>query len=110
MAATIASVAREEAHLPEFKGGAGLKLGLVKLTGDTSYPTGGYPLVAADFGLTQLLAVFAADTSGGFHPEYDYTNGKLKLRWSAAAGAVEGEVTNTTNVTTFIGYLLAVGR
>lgn len=47
-----------------------------QLTFDTDYPTGGYPLTAAMFGLTTLEFVDCPGV-GGYVCQYDYTAAKL---------------------------------
>lgn len=57
---------------------------------DSSYPTGGESLSAADLGLKKVELVLASPNSG-FSFEYDYTNSKLKAMCpgvvTTAAGA-----------------------
>lgn len=49
-----------------------------KLTFDTDYPTGGYPLTAALLGLSSVEYV-SCNGTGGFVCEYDYAASKLKV-------------------------------
>lgn len=108
MAATITKL-NPETNAIKYDHGAGLKVSLLKLAGDNSYPTGGYALAASDFGFSGLVAVAPFGHPNGYLPEYDYTNSKLKLRWCAGAGAVASEVTNATDVSAATFYLLGFG-
>jgi hypothetical protein len=111
MAATLAVVTnpRVPGHLYET---------IVELTGDTSYPTGGYP-----FGIAQIQALFSAYMSidsvdvvnvGAlgqpattcYLAGYDRTAQKVQFYGGAAgSGAVFAEVTATTNVSTAVARL-----
>lgn len=54
------------------------------ITFDSSYPTGGEPLSAAQLGLTNVSLVLA-ETASGYLFQYDYTNAKLKAFYPRAA-------------------------
>lgn len=77
-------------------------------TADSSYPTGGYALSPATFGLDSIDYVdiqfnpVAAAGLGG----YNYATGKLQL-FTALSGT---EVTNTTDVHTVTGRLQVQGK
>lgn len=90
---------------------------IIEMTGDTSYPTGGYP-----FGTTQLQTLFGGSYSAiwfvdvanpvglagqpattGYLASYDRVAKKVQLFGSAAvAGAIFPEVTAATNVSTVV--------
>lgn len=84
---------------------------LIQVTGDASYPTGGYA-----FGITQLSTLFGGAysaiesvevanpwTSGttGAVAVYEPGTAKVRALGGAAAGAVLSEITAATNLSTF---------
>lgn len=82
------------------------------ITGDTSYPSGGYPLTASQF--TGIMnTIFAVDaqvglnSSGGtaFFARYDPTTKKLQFFLPTGA-----EVTGGTNVSTYSLVAMVLGR
>jgi hypothetical protein len=96
-------------------------LSIVVLTGDASYPTGGYPVTPALFFLTafastsdfQLQApptfapyLLGADGQGGTYATINQANGNLQL-FVSSTGA---EVANATNVSTIKTICLAFGH
>lgn len=85
MAASIAVVTT---HVP-----GDLKEVIVDITGDTSYPTGGYAISFP--GISNAVFVDAQSSSVGHPAVWDYTNKKLKLYTSGGT-----EVANATNVST----------
>ena len=88
-----------------------LHLKTVTITGDSSYPTGGYALTPAQVGFTSIVAVLFSDASAlGVQATYDYTNQKVKLFWTGAGlSAALAEVTNATNVSTAVLRALIIG-
>lgn len=78
------------------------------VTFDSSYPTGGEPLVAADLGLTSILRLIASPAAG-YVFSYDHTNGKLIAYRGGATGAVLAEESNATNMATIKTRVLARG-
>jgi hypothetical protein len=76
---------------------------VTQCTFDSSYPTGGEPLVPADLGLT-TIDYLAANTDGSNAFVWDKPNGKLKAY--TAAGA---EVANATNLAAVVIRIFAVG-
>jgi len=63
---------------------------LMTVAADDSYPTGGYPLSAADCGLTEIVNVIATVDGVGTHfGVFDYTNSKLMV-FVAAGTQVAG--------------------
>ena len=92
------------------------------VTFDSSYPTGGESLTAADVNLRKIEELIvhgpATATRGGTTgalPTYDYTNAKLQLFWARATdgnaqnATVFPEVTSTTDVATQICRITAIG-
>lgn len=82
---------------------------LIDVVGDASYPTGGYPLTAAQLGLSTELdfingTVYAAPVATITSVSYDAVNSKLKF---LAGGA---EVANATNLSTVTVRLVAKGK
>ena len=87
------------------------------VTFDSSYPTGGESLTAADVNLRKIeqpsVPGPATATRGGTTgvlATYDYTNSKLQAFWgNAGTASVLPEVTDTTNVATQICRITAIG-
>lgn len=78
---------------------------LFTLTGDTSYPTGGYTVSAASLGLQAIDAVLvsgSADVTGTWIPVW--TGSKVKL-----FSALGTEVASTTDVHTAVVTCEALG-
>jgi hypothetical protein len=88
---------------------------IVDVTLDGSYPAGGYPLAAKDFGFGTNGVVFFVDgaysKTGGWQVAWDYTNNKLQVfDASGAANAVGHEVIATTVLTGVVVRLLCLGK
>ncbi len=84
---------------------------IATITGDTSYPTGGYPLTAAMFGLSTLDTVLAPalDQTGTWFVTWDQTNSKLKL-WEIGPSEGTGtEEENAVSVATMVVIVEALG-
>lgn len=98
----------------KFRGAGGDRLLHVhKITFDSSYPTGGEPLTAADLGWSDnasLLDVVAL--SGPYTFQYDAANAKILAYWvdTTVDGAAMAEVVNTTNLSTVSTYVLSFGK
>lgn len=91
MAASVAGVAGP-GGVPA-PGGA-IRRAFFTVTPDTSYPTGGYALTPAQFGLVSIIAVDANPSQGAGHPVvYNTTTGKLQ--WFTSGGT---EVANAVNL------------
>ena len=83
---------------------------VVECTGDTSYPTGGYPLTAALTGLDRVGAssitfpVSGGPTGAavGYRPVYDYANQKIMLFRTDQIDDPMEEVPNATSVSTAV--------
>lgn len=111
MALTIATVAGAD-HV------AGNKRVKVRtVTFDSSYPTGGEPLTAADVGLKKLTQVIphgpARNTAGtlAVNVAYDYTNSKLFAYETAGTVATpHAEVGNTESLDTYAVRVTFVGH
>lgn len=92
------------------------KVVFVKITGDSSYATPGYSLTAADVGLKKIdflsSETGAADAgTTGVVTKYDYTNSKLQYFWgNAGSASVLPEVTDSTNLSTYVTRHLVIGR
>lgn len=65
---------------------------------DSSYPTGGESLTAAQLGLTDIQTLNAA-SSGGYTFEYDDTNAKLKAYYGDNNNASDGALIEVPNAT-----------
>lgn len=92
-------------------------LTVTKITFDTKYPTGGYTIAlstcglpdeAVDFGEMDLVFPTAATT--GLKASFNETSGKLQLFWPGAEHAAMSEVSSETDVHTYSGYLMLIGR
>ena len=75
---------------------------------DSSYPTGGEPLTAADLGLTSvsfaISSVKTAGTGSVTDVFYDIANAKLKA-YAAAA-----EIANATDISAVAAQVVAFGK
>jgi hypothetical protein len=88
-----------------------LKMNMVDLTCDASYPAGGYPLTATNLGLTSLITVIVLSQGlGGVCWMWDNTTNKLK-GWKGAATSIPfTEIANSDISVATIVRLLAIGR
>lgn len=82
---------------------------LVDVTLDSSYPTNGYALSAAQLGLSKVRAVIVASHPAGYVLEYDAANSKLKVYRTNVTGAQLGEVPAATSLTGIVVHLLVYG-
>ena len=83
----------------------------ITVTGDASYPTGGYAVTAANCGVDEIYAVIPAGGFDGYVAEFDYTNSKLKFYWTGAGlSGVFAQVTNATNLSAVSGDIIVFGR
>lgn len=107
MAATVASPANE---LREPQTMGQFKVAIKRITGDaSSYAAGGYPLTAAQFGLTKIIEMTVQPTSG-YVPTWVGGTGKLIVRWTGAGtAAVLAEVTNATDLSAVSFLAIAYG-
>lgn len=110
MAITITDVARGINN----QGFDGLSWRTATVLLDSSYPTGGEALTAANLGLTTLLVVVPS-CPAGYVAEYDYANSKLLMyrqKDPAAAGGADiplPEVGNTISLATVTVRIFAIG-
>lgn len=95
----------------------GLVLKYRNITLDSSYPTGGYDITPAQFGLDTIIAIFASPAAPINDPtqavvlKYDEGEGALGAFWCKTAGTASlQEVDSTTNLSTFTAHLLILGR
>lgn len=103
MALTVTSL--EKAKLSR------LRLNVVRVTFDSSYPTGGESLTAAQLGLNKVTVVIPL-TASGYVGEYDLTNSKLKAFYGDNNNASDGplvEVANTTDLSAVTMNLVVIG-
>ena len=90
----------------------GQKQRIATITFDSSYPTGGEPITAADLGLSsQIEFVFCQTLNAGYVVAWDgsKTAPKLKVFQQSAATSALTEVPNTTNLSTLVVHVLAFG-
>lgn len=90
------------------------RMTLATVTFDSSYPTGGEALVAADFGLTKIEAVIPAGPARSSTPEalpvsFDAANDKLLAFRVDQADDVFEQVPDTTNLSAYSVVLMALG-
>jgi hypothetical protein len=86
-----------------------LTFDVVDVTFDSSYPTGGEAITAADLGFTSVLGIvhLYAKSSASFSAQrsvYDPVGGKLKLE--SAAGV---EATNASDQSAYVATVLVIG-
>lgn len=94
MALTIATQALDGSQVPRVEGNR--RTQTWKVTFDSSYPTGGYAITPANFGLSVAIEWLDVALSSAAHPVvWDNVNSKLKV--FTAQGA---EVANLTNLST----------
>ena len=82
-----------------------------QITGDSSYPSGGYA-VPSSVGIGTLLGVttMGMNTAGqGYTVSYNTTTGKLQYLWPAGSAAVMAEITTGTVLTAVTATLLFIG-
>lgn len=80
----------------------------ITVTGDTSYPTGGYSITAASLGMKAILGMAPLGNNtaaAGFEANWNTQTGKLQFYSGALA-----EVTNATDVHTLIFTILVWGQ
>lgn len=90
MAVTWTSTRPQVKQLPVYLNG-GLKIELRSLASSGTYSSGGDALSAANLGMGTVIGVIFMDGWGGFVPEYDRANSKLKLfygNYDAADGVL----------------------
>tara|TARA_R100000234_G_C4849208_1_gene114401 strand:+ start:90 stop:425 length:336 start_codon:yes stop_codon:yes gene_type:complete len=91
-------------------GGTPSKFTIKRVQFDSSYPTGGESLSAADLGFTALhMVIVQAESTLGYVAQYDYTNEKIEVYEAGADGAALDEVANTTNLSSLYVRVLAYG-
>lgn len=86
---------------------------IFKVTFDSSYPTGGEPLTAADLGFSDHATnLNVLGFAGGYTLNYDAANAKLMAFWvdTTVDGAAMAEVANTTNLSAVTALVLAFGK
>lgn len=76
---------------------------IVTVTMDSSYPTGGESVTAANLGLSRIVQ-FSLEPNAGYVPEYNHANSKVKVFWvdTTVDGAALAEVADTTNIATVV--------
>lgn len=87
--------------------------GVVDVTLDSSYPTGGEAIALATvFGWSTLLAVTSirSKTAGGYVPQYDDAGATINMFEAGADGAALDEVADTTDLSAQVVTVTAIGR
>lgn len=84
---------------------------IADVTFDSSYPTGGYAVTPATFGLTSSIDFLVANDAAGYNVRFDNVNSKIMLYdTGASSGAVLAETASTTDVHTVTTRVLAFGK
>lgn len=88
---------------------------IFKITGPSSYTTGGEALVASDLKLGVIE--YVADvhlrnaTTSAVIGRFDYTNNKMQFFWDSASATVPlEEVASTTDLSAYTGRAVAFGK
>jgi len=81
-----------------------------EITFDSSYPTGGESMTAADIGFSKIEFITFAGGDGGYVFDYDFANSKVIVYRSAGSAAALGQVPNTTNLSAITTRAMAWGR
>jgi hypothetical protein len=103
MALSIAKVAGAADNVP-VNGGA-VQVVQSRVTFDSSYPTGGEAVTAANFGLNRILYVLSGvNTAGNRLVVWDDTNSKLKLYT-----ALGTEAADTSDQSTIVAVVTVIG-
>lgn len=82
----------------------------VTITGDSSYPSGGYAITANSCGLGSINDVFPVGSSSGYSPHWDQANSKLLLFGDTSAvqaitkAVTVATMTDNTDTTGFIDF------
>ena len=109
MAATVSGERKLQFFRGDWDGGP--VVGIVDITGDASYPTGGYALAASDIdsNLNEILGLSLIMVKDGaaatFGAVYDKENGKLILIDEAGA-----QITGSEDLTGFTASFLFIGQ
>lgn len=105
MAASLATVVRNSRMIPN------MVMRLVDVTGDTSYPAGGYSISAADVDLKNIFVAIPVAVNG-YEVDWDVANGKLKLFKNSGTPTSNPmvEVTAATNVSAVTVRMLFIGE
>lgn len=84
-----------------------VRVAAARVTFDSSYPTGGEAISAADLGLNKIDFVVA--TAPGYVLNYLASTGKLLAYWvdTTVDGAAMAEVANTTDLSAVVANVLA---
>lgn len=84
---------------------------IVDVTFDSSYPSGGESLTAADLGLSKIEFVSPGVTDTGYVTRYDYVNSKLLAYDSDYSTSTDGPLqeTGATNLSTADVRLVVIG-
>jgi hypothetical protein len=87
------------------------RLAIASFTGDSSYPTGGYPVTLSAWGFSNYLdhteIGFALGSSLSYIVKYNASTGKLQWFTASSSGIVE--VTNATDLHTYTVGVTAFG-
>lgn len=80
------------------------------ITGDNSYPTGGYAITPGQFGMSKIVAVVVPN-SNGYAVTYVRSTGKLIVRATGgSSGAAFVEIANATDLSALTFFAIIFGR
>lgn len=93
---------------------ANKRVGFFEITFTGTYPTGGEPLTARDFGMRRIFTVLgcsteAAGQTSAWQVFYDRTNSKLKLFGLAVAATGQTEHGAIAYATASVGHVVVFG-
>ena len=109
MAVTVATLASVTPTV--LPGEEGVKLVYATVTFDSSYPTGGEAVTAADFGLGNIRAlIVGSNDEAGVSARWDQANSKLKLFDEDNASGIEAEFANAGDASANVVTVHVVGR
>jgi hypothetical protein len=86
------------------------RLAIASFTGDSSYPTGGYPITLSAWGFSNYLEHSEIGFAPGTSPyiaKYNKTTGNLQFFTSGSGGF--SEVSNGTNLSSYTVAITAFG-
>lgn len=86
-----------------------LKYRIVRVTGDSSYATGGYSLTLSNLALSDVLFQ-GSNMASGYFGHYDEATQKVLFYRNAAGAGAFAETPNATNIATITVTLFILGK
>lgn len=88
-----------------------MRFAVADITGDSSYPTGGYAITPQQLGFSTQIYFAVENNAVGYETRWDNVNNKLMFfDTGASANAVLNETAAATNVSTVTTRLFALGE